>query len=67
MDDLKKLVIQTLEDEGTLENLRAQLRMRVFQAIEKNAQPAAKQAAGFQMQNPAAAKVNETEEAKIIA
>ena len=54
MDDLKNLVIQTLEEEGTLGTLRAQLRSRVFKAIEKNAEPAAKQAAGFQWQNPAA-------------
>ena len=37
MDDLKTLVISTLEEEGTLGNLRAQLRARVFKAIEKNA------------------------------
>jgi FGFR1 oncogene partner len=34
MDDLKNLVIQTLEEEGTLGALRAQLRSRVFKAIE---------------------------------
>ena len=42
MDDLKNLVIQTLEDEGTLGSLRAHLRARVFSAIEKNANPVAK-------------------------
>jgi hypothetical protein len=47
MDDLKNLVIQTLEEEGTLGNLRALLRSKVFKAIEKNADPQAKQAAGF--------------------
>ena len=67
MDDLKNLVIQTLEEEGTLGNLRAQLRSRVFKAIEKNAEPAAKQAAGFQWQNPAAQKVHESEESKLFA
>lgn len=67
MDELKNLVIQTLEDDGTLGTLRAQLRSRVFKAIEKNAEPAAKQAAGFQWQNPAAAKVHESEEAKLIS
>ena len=67
MDDLKNLVIQTLEEEGTLGNLRAQLRARVFKAIEKNAEPAAKQAAGFQWQNPAAQKVHESEESKLVA
>ena len=67
MDDLKNLVIQTLEEEGTLGTLRAQLRSRVFKAIEKNAEPAAKQAAGFQWQNPAAQKVHESEESRLIA
>jgi FGFR1 oncogene partner len=67
MDDLKNVVIQTLEEEGTLGQLRAQLRARVFKAIEKNAEPAAKQAAGFQWQNPAAQKVHETEEARLVA
>ena len=67
MDDLKNVVIQTLEEEGTLGQLRAQLRARVFKAIEKNAEPAAKQAAGFQWQNPAAQKVLETEEARLVA
>jgi hypothetical protein len=39
----------------------------VFKAIEKNAEPAAKQAAGFQWQNPAAQKVHESEESRLIA
>jgi len=43
------------------------LRSRVFKAIEKNAEPAAKQTAGFQWQNPAAAKVHESEEARLVA
>ena len=47
MDDLKNIVIQNLEQEGTLSSLRAQLRARVFQAIEKYAESNAKQAAGF--------------------
>jgi len=34
MDDLKNLVIQNLEQEGTLGALRAQLRARVFKSIE---------------------------------
>jgi hypothetical protein len=34
MDDLKNIVIQNLEQEGTLGQLRAQLRSRVFKAIE---------------------------------
>ena len=47
MDDLKNIVIQNLEQEGTLGHLRAQLRARVFKAIENYADKPAKQAAGF--------------------
>lgn len=37
MDDLKNIVIQNLEQEGTLASLRAQLRAQVFKAIENYA------------------------------
>ena len=67
MDDLKNIVIQTLENEGTLGQLRAQLRTQVFKAIEKNADPHAKQQDGFQWQNPIASKIHETEESKVVA
>lgn len=43
MDDLKNIVIQSLEDEGTLSKLRAELRSRVYEAIEKHANPYTKQ------------------------
>ncbi len=59
MDDLKNIVIQSLEDEGTLGSLRAQLRARVFKAIEKHADAPTKQSAGFQWQNPVAQKIHE--------
>jgi hypothetical protein len=48
MDDLKSIVIQSLEQEGTLSALKAQLRSRVFQAIEQNADNRTKQLVGFQ-------------------
>ena len=67
MDDLKNIVIQNLEQEGTLGSLRAQLRARVFKAIENYADSNAKQQAGFQWQNPAAAKVHEDEDTKLVA
>ena len=67
MDDLKNIVIQNLEQEGTLGSLRAQLRARVFKAIENYADSNAKQAAGFQWQNPAAAKVHEDPDTKLVA
>ena len=37
MEELKNIVIQTLEEEGTLSNLRANLRSQVYKAIEKHA------------------------------
>ncbi len=67
MDDLKNIVIQNLEQEGTLGSLRAQLRARVFKAIENYADSNAKQQAGFQWQNPAAAKVHEDADTKLVA
>ena len=54
MDDLKNLVIQTLEEEGTLGELRAKLRSQVFRAIETHADQKSKEATGFQWQNPIA-------------
>ena len=42
MEDLKSLVITQLEDEGTLNNMRAQLRSQVFKAIEKYADKSTK-------------------------
>jgi len=48
MDDLKNIVIQNLEQEGTLGSLRAQLRAQVFKAIENYADNNTKQSAGFQ-------------------
>lgn len=67
MDDLKNIVIQNLEQEGTLGNLRAQLRARVFKAIENYADKPQKQAAGFQWHNPAASKIHEDPDAKLVA
>ena len=67
MDDLKNLVIRSLEDEGTLSELRAKLRSRVYQAIEKHADASSKKQAGFQWQNPVAAKIHENDESKMVA
>ena len=67
MDDLKNIVIQNLEQEGTLGNLRAQLRSRVFKAIENYADSNAKQSAGFQWQSPAAKNVHEDPDTKLVA
>ena len=67
MDDLKNIVIQTLENEGTLGQLRAHLRTQVFKAIEKNADQQTKMLAGFQWQNPIAQRIHENEESKLAA
>merc|ERR1712166_442791 len=67
MDDLKQIVIESLEQEGTLSALKAQLRSRVFQAIEHQADPALKKQAGFQWQNPELKKIHENEDALLSA
>ena len=54
MEELKNMVIQTLEEEGTLGDLRANLRTKVYQAIEKHADTKVKQQTGFQWQSPTA-------------
>ena len=67
MDDLKNIVIQNLEQEGTLGSLRAQLRAQVFKAIETYADTNTKKSAGFQWQNPVAEKIHEDAESKVMA
>ena len=67
MDDLKNIVIQSLEDEGTLSTLRAQLRSRVFDAIEKHANSSTKQQVGFQWLNPVASRVHDNDESRLAA
>lgn len=67
MEDLKSIVIQSLEREGTLSNLKAQLRARVFMAIECNADKRTKQQAGFQWQNPNVEKIHGNEDALLVA
>ena len=67
MDDLKNIVIQNLEQEGTLGSLRAQLRAQVFKAIENYADTNTKQSAGFQWQNPVAGKIHDDPDSKIVA
>ena len=67
MDDLKSIVIQSLEQEGTLSALKAQLRSRVFQAIEQNADSNTKKQVGFQWQNPYVGKIHDSEEALLSA
>ena len=67
MEELKNIVIQQLEQQGTLSTLKAQLRSKVFEAIEMNADQRTKAAAGFQWQNPNVEKVHASEESLLVA
>ena len=67
MDDLKNIVIQQLEAQGTLSALKAQLRSKVFEAIEMNADQRQKAQAGFQWQNPNVEKIHSSEDSLLVA
>ena len=67
MDDLKNIVIQNLEQEGTLGSLRTQLRAQVFKAIENYADPNAEQPQKVQWANKSAGQIHEDADAKLIA
>ena len=58
MDELKNLVIQTLETNGILGQLRAQLRSSVFKVIDNQEQVEKGTGSGFHWENPKARKVN---------
>lgn len=61
MEELKNIVIQTLESNGILGNLRAQLRASVFKVIDSQDKNL-KDGCGFQWENPLAPKIIETAE-----
>lgn len=61
MEELKNIVIQTLESNGILGNLRAQLRSSVFKVIDSQDKNL-KDGCGFQWENPLAPKIVETTE-----
>ena len=67
MEELKNIVIQSLEQQGTLSTLKAQLRQKVFEAIEQNVDQRTKQQAGFQWQNPNVEKIHSNEESLLSA
>ena len=64
MEELKNTVIQTLETNGVLGKLRAQLRSSVFSVIE-NQEQQTKAQVGFQWENPLAPKIHETMEGQL--
>ena len=66
MDELKNLVIQTLETNGILGQLRAQLRSCVFKVID-NQDQIEKGQSGFHWENPNARKVMQTATGVICA
>ncbi len=57
MDELKNLVIQTLETNGILGQLRAQLRSCVFKVIDNQDQVEKGHGSGFHWENPMARKI----------
>lgn len=65
MDELKNLVIQTLETNGILGQIRAKLRSSVFKVIDNN-DPSGKERA-LHWENPLAQKVLETTESALAA
>ena len=65
MDELKNLVIQTLETNGILGQIRAKLRSSVFKVIDNN-DPSGKERA-MHWENPLAQKVLETTESELAA
>lgn len=66
MDELKNLVIQTLETNGILGQLRAQLRSCVFKVID-NQDQIEKGQSNFHWENPQARKVMSTATGVICA
>ena len=67
MDELKNLVIQTLETNGILGQLRAQLRSCVFKVIDNQDQVEKSAGSGFHWENPMAKKVMSTASGHICA
>lgn len=67
MDELKNLVIQTLETNGILGQLRAQLRSCVFKVVDNQDQVEKKQGSGFHWENPLAKKVLTTTQGILCA
>jgi FGFR1 oncogene partner len=66
MDDLKNLVIQSLETNGVLGQVRAQLRHCVFKAID-NQDQVEQRKSSFHWENPLARKLRENSQATLAA
>jgi len=66
IDELKNLVLQSLEGAGVLGQIRAHLRSCVFKIVEQQ-DPSSKSSSYFMRGNPLAQKATETETGKICA
>ena len=66
MDDLKNLVIQSLETNGVLGQVRAQLRSCVFKAID-NQDQVEQRKSSFHWENPLAKKLRENPQSTFAA
>ena len=66
MDELKNLVIQSLETNGVLGQVRAQLRSCVFKAIDSQDQVESKRSS-FHWENPLARKMRENPQSTFAA
>ena len=66
MDELKNLVIQSLEANGVLGQVRAQLRSCVFKTID-NQDQVEQRRSSFHWENPLAKKMREDSQAMVAA
>lgn len=66
MDELKNLVIQSLETNGVLGQVRAQLRSCVFKVIDNQDQVEQKKS-NFHWENPKAKQLRSSEQATLMA
>ena len=66
MDELKNLVIQSLETNGVLGQVRAQLRSCVFKVID-NQDQVEQRRSSFHWENPRAKELRESQQSSLMA
>lgn len=66
MDELKNLVIQSLETNGVLGQVRAQLRSCVFKVIDNQDQVESRKSS-FHFENPKAKQLRESQNGTLMA
>jgi len=62
LNELKNLVIQSLEANGALSNIRAQIRASVFKVIDQQESNTSKKGSPFYWENPKCQKIYESKE-----